>query len=136
MTVAIICALLIGHGTTCDRGARAHHVPEHSRGGQALALTPVETGERLTAARGWTGAAWRCFYELGRRESGWRVAAVNRSSGATGIGQALPASKMARYGRDYLTSARTQVRWMIAYVSGRYGDPCSAVAFHNGHGYY
>jgi resuscitation-promoting factor RpfB len=135
MTI-LACVLAIGLGGPCERGGEAIG-PD--RGGHAITVleTPVETGKRMARDRGWVGTAWLCFYDLGNRESGWGVRKWNRAgSGAYGIGQALPASKMARYGRDYMTSAATQVRWMIAYVGGRYGDPCSAIAFHNGHGYY
>lgn len=91
----------------------------------------------MAAHRGWIKAQWLCLYEIGRRESGWTVVKWNRAgSGAYGVGQALPAEKMRKYGADYLTSAQTQVRWMLAYVSGRFGDPCAALAFHNARGYY
>lgn len=97
----------------------------------------METGKRMAARRGWTGSEWVCLYIIGNRESGWTVEKWNRAgSGAYGIGQALPASKMARYGRDYMTSAITQVRWMLSYVSGRYGTPCDALSWWNSNGYY
>lgn len=136
MTVLMAClALGLGHpGATCDRGGQALPLP---RGGHATALLPIDVGREVARQHGWVGAAWLCMAELGRRESGWTVVKWNRAgSGAYGIGQALPASKMARYGRDYMTSAWTQVRWMVAYVAGRYGDPCSALAYHNRNGYY
>lgn len=91
----------------------------------------------MAAARGWTGREWVCLYTIGNRESGWTVVKWNRAgSGAYGIGQALPASKMASFGRDYMTSATTQIRWFLSYVSGRYGTPCNALAWWNGNGYY
>lgn len=91
----------------------------------------------MAERRGWVKEQWVCLYNLANRESGWTVQKWNRAgSGAYGIGQALPASKMARYGRDYMTSARTQVRWMLAYISGRYGSPCAAWAHSEAHGYY
>lgn len=56
-------------------------------------------------------------------ESGWRYWATNNEgSGATGLGQALPASKMAPFGADYLTNPITQLRWAQAYAIERYGS--------------
>lgn len=70
------------------------------------------------------------------RESGWDVTATNPSSGAYGLGQALPASKMAPYGSDYLTNPATQIKWALAYMNGRYGSPDAAQAFWESHGWY
>jgi peptidoglycan DL-endopeptidase CwlO len=67
-----------------------------------------------------------CLVALWDGESGWRVNAYNDSSGATGIPQSLPADKMASAGADWQTNPRTQIRWGIGYVQGRYGDPCNA----------
>ncbi|MDB5160380.1 MAG: hypothetical protein JWO99_643 [Candidatus Saccharibacteria bacterium] len=69
---------------------------------------------------------WSCLYTLWTHESGWRTTAGNQSSGAYGIPQSLPASKMATYGVDYLTNAQTQISWGLDYIKGRYGSPCSA----------
>jgi len=64
------------------------------------------------------------------RESGWGVTKYNYSgSGAYGIGQALPASKMAPYGADYLTNPVTQLKWANAYAVGRYGSWANAYSF-------
>ncbi|MDY0912469.1 hypothetical protein [Rathayibacter festucae] len=67
-----------------------------------------------------------CLIPLWNGESGWRWNALNRSSGAYGIPQALPASKMATYGSDYQTNAATQIDWGLAYIADRYGSPCGA----------
>ena len=65
-------------------------------------------------------------YIIGR-ESGWGVTKCNHEgSGAYGLGQALPASKMARFGSDYLTSPVTQLKWANAYAVGKYGSWASA----------
>ena len=71
--------------------------------------------------------SWRCLDVLADRESGWRVHAGNRISGAYGIPQALPGSKMAWAGDDWRDNATTQIRWMIHYIKGRYGNPCIAL---------
>lgn len=70
-----------------------------------------------------------CLDQLWTRESNWRTEAHNSSSGAHGIPQALPASKMAVYGEDYLTNPVPQIRWGLDYISGRYGTPCGAWSF-------
>ncbi len=64
------------------------------------------------------------------RESGWGVTKPNYSgSGAYGLGQALPAGKMAPYGADYLTNPVTQLRWATSYAVSRYGSWANAYAF-------
>lgn len=68
-----------------------------------------------------------CLDVLWTKESGWRTKAGNSSSGAYGIPQALPASKMASAGDDWRTNPTTQVRWGLRYISGRYGSACSAL---------
>lgn len=75
---------------------------------------------------GWTMSQWPSWRSLGMGESGWRWNALNRSSGAYGIPQALPAGKMASAGADWRTNALTQVRWMATYIHGRYGTPAHA----------
>jgi len=67
-----------------------------------------------------------CFDRVISRESGWNVHAVNPSSGAYGLPQALPGSKMASAGPDWQDNARTQLRWALSYMDGRYGSPCGA----------
>jgi uncharacterized protein YabE (DUF348 family) len=93
-------------------------------------------GQELAAARGWTGSEWACLDNLWARESGWRVNAGNLSSGAFGIPQALPGSKMASAGADWQTNPATQITWGLGYVAGRYGTPCGAWAFWSAHNWY
>jgi hypothetical protein len=76
-----------------------------------------------------------CLLDLWNRESGWRVDAEN-PSGATGIPQALPGSKMASAGADWQTNPRTQIIWGLGYIKSVYGTPCSAWAFEERNGYY
>ena len=79
---------------------------------------------------------WSCLYNLWTRESGWRTTAGNTSSGAYGIPQSLPASKMASYGADYLTNPQTQIAWGLDYIKGRYATPCGAWAAFQTKGWY
>lgn len=75
---------------------------------------------------GWGQDQFSCLVSLWNKESGWNYQAYNRGSGAYGIPQALPGSKMSSAGGDWETSAVTQVRWGLGYISGRYGSPCGA----------
>lgn len=55
-------------------------------------------------------------------ESGWNVAATNPSSGAYGLPQALPGSKMVSAGADWATNYQTQLKWFWGYCAQRYGS--------------
>lgn len=71
-------------------------------------------------------AQYQCLLALWNKESGWDYTAYNASSGATGIPQALPGSKMASAGADWETNPVTQVKWGLSYIESRYGVPCAA----------
>jgi septal ring factor EnvC (AmiA/AmiB activator) len=75
---------------------------------------------------GWDSSQSQCLGWLWYRESGWRWNAYNTSSGAYGIPQSLPASKMASAGPDWRTSSATQINWGLGYLKARYGSPCAA----------
>ena len=87
-------------------------------------------------AYGWSESDFNCLVKLWNRESGWRVSACNRSSGAYGIPQALPASKMASAGSDYLTNYKTQINWGLNYIKSRYGTPTAAWNHSQSKGWY
>jgi len=76
-----------------------------------------------------------CLQDIWNRESGWVYDAEN-ASGAYGIPQALPGSKMASAGADWQTDPATQIRWGLGYIKDVYGNPCSAWAFEEANGYY
>ena len=76
-----------------------------------------------------------CLLDIWNRESGWVYDAEN-ASGAYGIPQALPGSKMASAGADWQTDPATQIRWGLGYIKAIYGNPCSAWAFEEANGYY
>jgi hypothetical protein len=88
------------------------------------------------AAFGWGTDQFRCLDLLWTRESGWRADAYNRSSGAYGIPQSLPGSKMAVAGADWRTNAATQIDWGLSYIANRYGSPCSAWAHSEAYNWY
>lgn len=80
------------------------------------------------SARGWSQGEFSCLVSLWNRESSWRADAYNAGSGAYGIPQSLPGSKMASAGSDWRTSAATQINWGLGYIAARYGTPCGAWA--------
>lgn len=86
----------------------------------------VQLGQRLAAERGWTGAEFNCLYQLWQKESGWNTTAGNRSSGAYGIPQALPGSKMGSVAADWQTNPETQIKWGLGYIAKSYKTPCGA----------
>ena len=90
--------------------------------------SPRQISQTLAANVGWSGAQWTCLSNLWQRESLFRTTARNYRSGAYGIPQALPASKMATAGADWRTNPATQVRWGLHYIAMRYGNPCNAWA--------
>lgn len=84
------------------------------------------TARQMVLARGWGEDQYSCLYSLWQKESNWNVYAQNRSSGAYGIPQALPGSKMATVGADWQTNPVTQISWGLGYIAARYGTPCGA----------
>lgn len=85
---------------------------------------------------GWSEYDFECLVKLWDKESGWDPNSHNSSSGAHGIPQALPASKMASEGADYYTNGYTQIRWGLKYIEGRYGSPSAAWAHSQSKGWY
>lgn len=77
-----------------------------------------------------------CLQTLWTHESGWNASSLNTSSGAYGIPQALPGSKMASAGADWRTNPATQIRWGLGYIRGRYATPCGALAAWQSKGWY
>ena len=101
--------------------------------------TPDEAralGHSMMLAFGYGEDQWSCLESLWTHESGWRVAAGNTSSGAYGIPQSLPASKMSAYGSDYLSNAATQITWGLNYIKGRYSTPCAALNHWSNYNWY
>jgi hypothetical protein len=87
---------------------------------------PKAVGRLLAADRGWGDGQFACLDSLWTKESGWNYRANNGSSGAYGIPQSLPGSKMSSFGRDWATNPVTQIKWGLSYIAGRYGTPCGA----------
>ncbi|MET0989165.1 MAG: lytic transglycosylase domain-containing protein [Glaciihabitans sp.] len=94
------------------------------------------TAKAMLEARGWNSDQYNCLVSLWNKESGWNMYAQNKSSGAYGIPQALPGSKMASAGSDWATNAATQISWGLGYISGRYQTPCGAWTHSQAVGWY
>ncbi len=103
--------------------------PANPKSAQAIAY-------RMLPQFGFNAASqFSCLDNIWTRESNWNYQAYN-ASGAYGIPQALPGSKMATAGADWQTNPATQIRWGLGYIKGRYGSPCNAWAFWEGHSWY
>jgi len=117
----------------------------HSHTGAAVPAAAVAAGggnEALANAMaaaapyGWTGSQTTCLDELWTRESNFGTEATNQQSGAYGIPQSLPASKMAAAGADWQTNPATQIRWGLSYIAATYGTPCNAWSHEEGFSWY
>ena len=85
---------------------------------------------------GFSEKEYKCLNSLWTKESNWNYKARNKNSGAHGIAQALPASKMNVVSTDWRTNPVTQIRWGLRYISIRYETPCKALAKHKRSNYY
>jgi hypothetical protein len=94
------------------------------------------TGCTLMLAAGFGIDQFPCLDKLWKKESGWNYKAANPSSGAFGIPQALPGSKMASEGDDWRTNPATQIKWGLGYIEGRYDTPCGAWSHSQDTGWY
>lgn len=122
---------------TTDRVAAALQTYEQEQAAAAaaaaaLAAANTPDGARATARQmaadqyGWGDGQFSCLDSLWQKESSWNYQAENSSSGAYGIPQALPGSKMASIASDWQTVAATQIAWGLRYIAGSYGSPCAA----------
>ncbi|MCG7417603.1 phospholipase [Microbacterium sp. ACRRU] len=111
--------------------AAAAEAQRQKEAAEALAQVNTPAGAKEYAATlaaeryGWGADQFSCLESLWTKESGWDYQAYN-PSGATGIPQSLPGSKMATFGDDWQTNAATQIAWGLDYISRAYGAPCSA----------
>lgn len=98
--------------------------------------SPQQIALSLLASYGWDSGQFSCLDAVWTRESNWNPYVANSSSGAYGIPQALPGSKMASFGSDWSTNATTQIEWGLWYIRQSYGSPCGAWAFWQSHNWY
>jgi len=89
--------------------------------------TIQQMARAMLAARGW-GGQWASFNALEMGEAGWNIHARNPSSGAYGLPQALPPSKLpaAAFSSNLKVAAAAQLGWMMDYIAGRYRNPANA----------
>ena len=116
--------------------ATAHQTTTPSVAAAAPSGRPQQIAIAMLASFGWSSGQFSCLDSLWQRESGWNPYASNPSSGAYGIPQALPGSKMASAGADWATDAATQIRWGLGYIKATYGSPCGAWAHETADGWY
>jgi hypothetical protein len=95
-----------------------------------------ETGCALMLKAGFKISQFPCLDKLWKKESGWNHRASNASSGAYGIPQSLPGSKMSSEGSDWRTNPATQIKWGLGYIEGRYNTPCNAWSHSQSSGWY
>jgi hypothetical protein len=99
--------------------------------------TPRQKAWRMLRKKGWSpDYQFPYLDKLWERESGWNVHAENPYSGAYGIPQAVPGSKMASAGPNWQNSAKTQIRWGLDYIRGRYNSPRRAWLHEEADGWY
>jgi hypothetical protein len=110
--------------------------PQPSPAAPAPSGSPQQIAMGMLASYGWSSSQFSCLDSLWNEESGWNVYASNPTSGAYGIPQALPGSKMASAGSDWQSDAATQIRWGLGYIQGQYGSPCGAWAHEQADGWY
>lgn len=109
------------------RESQPEAAPEAKTVAAPVPDTPKDIAKAKAAERGWTGAEWNALEELWHNESGWKPTAKNPSSGACGIPQAYPCSKIPNP-----SSVESQIDWGLEYVAKRYTTPSKALAFwHN-----
>ncbi|MFF8727616.1 transglycosylase SLT domain-containing protein [Streptomyces sp. NPDC015171] len=120
LTTAAVAVATAGMALTA---APAHAAPASSAQSVAHQMIP-------------DAAQFNAFSKIVEHESGWNPSATNSSSGAYGLVQALPGSKMASAGADWKTNPATQIKWGLDYMNSRYGSPVKAWSFWQANGWY
>jgi hypothetical protein len=122
VSTAIPASAALAHSAAPARSAASHN--------------PRTIAKAMLGRFGWQPRQFTYLDKLWSHESGWRVTATNPSSGAYGIPQSLPGSKMASAGRDWRTNPATQIKWGLTYIHDRYGSPSRAWAHELSHNWY
>lgn len=150
-TAAVAVAALVTAGPAAgslsglgSAGAQAQvaHVTSitHNAAQEAAAASAAkaarQTAHKMLGHFGWGNRQFGPLVKLWNRESGWNKYAYNASSGAYGIPQAVPGSKMASAGKHWRTNATTQIRWGLRYIKSRYGRPRRAWDHELAYGWY
>lgn len=118
----------------------ANQIPDHpafcEEGGRGRNVKNCSMAYYMARNIGYTDADFLCLDYVIMRESGWHNVPNAAGGRAYGIPQALPGSKMATHGSDWHDNPITQIHWLLDYVEGRYGSPCSAKVWKIAHGWY
>ncbi|MFF9085182.1 transglycosylase SLT domain-containing protein [Streptomyces sp. NPDC014991] len=122
LTTVALAAATAGMALTA---APAQAAPASASSAQAIAHKMIPDAAQFNA-----------FSKIVEHESGWNPSATNSSSGAYGLVQALPASKMSSAGADWKTNPATQIKWGLDYMNSRYGSPAQAWNFWQANGWY
>ncbi|MGW7523934.1 aggregation-promoting factor C-terminal-like domain-containing protein [Streptomyces sp. NPDC054783] len=122
LTVAAVAAATAGMALSA---APAQAAPASASSAQAIAHKMIPDAAQFNA-----------FSKIVSHESGWNPSATNSSSGAYGLVQALPGSKMSSAGSDWKTNPATQIKWGLDYMNSRYGNPVKAWTFWQANGWY
>ncbi|WP_406435467.1 transglycosylase SLT domain-containing protein [Streptomyces sp. NBC_00631] len=122
LTTAAVAAAAAGMALTA---APAQAAPASASSAQAIAHKMIPDAAQFNA-----------FSKIVEHESGWNPSATNSSSGAYGLVQALPGSKMSSAGSDWKTNPATQIKWGLDYMNSRYGSPTAAWSFWQANGWY
>jgi hypothetical protein len=101
-----------------------------------LSANPKVVAQAMLTKYGWGVSQFGCLDRLWTKESKWSLTATNPTSGAYGIPQALPGTKMASAGPDWRHNPLTQISWGLSYIQARYGSPCGAWAHSQASGWY
>jgi hypothetical protein len=135
-------ATLVQHAYQVRLTGTRDAIAQRQAARKAIATAPVASGspqqiaQKMLGSFGWSSSQFACLDPLWEHESGWSVTADNPGSGAYGIPQALPGSRMASAGPDWQADAATQIRWGLEYIKGSYGSPCGAWAHEQATGWY
>jgi len=122
--------------TAQSQAARSQATAQSPAGTTNIAGSPQQIAQAMLGSFGWSSSQFSCLDPLWAHESGWNVSAYNAGSGAFGIPQALPGSKMSTAGPDWQTNAATQIKWGLDYIKGTYGSPCGAWSHEEATGWY
>jgi cell wall-associated NlpC family hydrolase len=117
-------------------GATAYAAAQMAALSVPTALSKYQAFAEELSTSTWGSGQFAYLYELWVRESGWNPSALNPKSGAFGIPQALPATKMSTAGLDWATDPYTQIEWGIGYIDAAYGTPGAAWAHEEAYGWY
>ena len=130
LTVATMASATAASAATAGPAIPGAH------GRPADAGSAESVAKSMLASFGWASSQFSCLEPLWEHESGWSVTAANPSTGAYGIPQADPGSKMASAGPDWKSSASTQIKWGLTYIKDTYGSPCAAESHEQAKGWY